>query len=73
MGRIGQPDEIAAAVVWLLSDEARYVTRHTLPVDGGVCAIQGHETDADDEHRVRPAEPHRFAWTSTTPEQSAPS
>jgi NAD(P)-dependent dehydrogenase (short-subunit alcohol dehydrogenase family) len=24
--------------VWLLSDEARYVTGHTLPVDGGVCA-----------------------------------
>ncbi len=38
MGRIGQPDEIAAAVVWLLSDDARYVTGHTLPVDGGVCA-----------------------------------
>ena len=38
MGRIGQPDEIADAVVWLLSDEARYVTGHTLPVDGGVCA-----------------------------------
>jgi NAD(P)-dependent dehydrogenase (short-subunit alcohol dehydrogenase family) len=38
MGRIGQPDEIADAVVWLLSDEARYVTGHTLPVDGGVCS-----------------------------------
>jgi len=38
MGRIGQPDEIADAVVWLLSDEAHYVTGHTLPVDGGVCA-----------------------------------
>jgi NAD(P)-dependent dehydrogenase (short-subunit alcohol dehydrogenase family) len=38
MGRIGQPDEIADPVVFLLSDEARYVTGHTLPVDGGVCA-----------------------------------
>ncbi|MGA2256088.1 MAG: glucose 1-dehydrogenase [Thermoguttaceae bacterium] len=38
MGRIGQPDDIADAVVWLLSDEARFVTGHTLPVDGGVCA-----------------------------------
>ena len=36
MGRIGQPDEIADAVVWLLSNEARFVTGHTLPVDGGV-------------------------------------
>src|SRR5271155_504822 len=38
MGRIGQPEEIADAAVWLLSDEARYVTGHTLPVDGGVCS-----------------------------------
>ena len=38
MGRIGQPDEIADPVVWLLSDGARFVTGHTLPVDGGVCA-----------------------------------
>jgi NAD(P)-dependent dehydrogenase (short-subunit alcohol dehydrogenase family) len=38
MGRIGQPDDIADPVVWLLSDEARYVTGQTLPIDGGVCA-----------------------------------
>jgi NAD(P)-dependent dehydrogenase (short-subunit alcohol dehydrogenase family) len=29
---------IADAVLWLLSEDARYVTGHTLPVDGGVCA-----------------------------------
>ena len=38
MGRISQPKEIADTVVWLLSDETRYVTGHTLPVDGGVCS-----------------------------------
>jgi hypothetical protein len=38
MGRIRRPDEIADPVVFLLSDEARYVTGHTLPVDGGVCS-----------------------------------
>jgi len=38
MGRIGQPEDIADPVVWLLCDEARYVTGHTLPVDGGVCS-----------------------------------
>jgi NAD(P)-dependent dehydrogenase (short-subunit alcohol dehydrogenase family) len=38
MGRIGQPEEIADPVIWLLSDEAKYVTGHTFPVDGGVCA-----------------------------------
>ena len=38
MGRTGQPEEIADPVVFLLSDEARYVTGHTFPVDGGFCA-----------------------------------
>jgi len=35
MGRAGEPDEIAAAVAWLLSDEASYVTGATLRVAGG--------------------------------------
>jgi NAD(P)-dependent dehydrogenase (short-subunit alcohol dehydrogenase family) len=35
MGRIGQPQEIADAVLWLLSAEAQFVTGHVLTVDGG--------------------------------------
>jgi NAD(P)-dependent dehydrogenase (short-subunit alcohol dehydrogenase family) len=35
MGRAGEADEIAAAVAWLLSDEASYVTGATLRVAGG--------------------------------------
>jgi NAD(P)-dependent dehydrogenase (short-subunit alcohol dehydrogenase family) len=39
MGRLGEPDEIAEAVVWLLSDAARFVTGNALSPDGGVAAI----------------------------------
>jgi NAD(P)-dependent dehydrogenase (short-subunit alcohol dehydrogenase family) len=35
LGRHGQPDEIAAAAVYLLSDAASFVTGETLIVDGG--------------------------------------
>ncbi len=38
MHRIGSPDEVANAVVWLLSDAASYVTGATLSVDGGMSA-----------------------------------
>jgi NAD(P)-dependent dehydrogenase (short-subunit alcohol dehydrogenase family) len=35
VGRYGTPEEVADAVVWLCSDEARLVTGILLPVDGG--------------------------------------
>lgn len=39
IGRLGEPDEIAAAVIWLLSDDASFVTGSALEADGGVAAI----------------------------------
>ncbi len=38
MGRVGRVDEVAAAVVWLCSNEASFVTGTTLPLDGGQLA-----------------------------------
>ena len=37
-GRMGNPKEIAQAIVWLCSDEASFVTGTIVPVDGGMIA-----------------------------------
>jgi NAD(P)-dependent dehydrogenase (short-subunit alcohol dehydrogenase family) len=38
IGRMGRPEEIAEAVLWLCSDKASFVTGHTLVADGGLTA-----------------------------------
>jgi NAD(P)-dependent dehydrogenase (short-subunit alcohol dehydrogenase family) len=38
IGRTGTTDEVASAVLWLLSDEASFITGTALPVDGGTYA-----------------------------------
>jgi glucose 1-dehydrogenase len=42
--RIGEPDDVARAVVWLASDAADYVTGATLFVDGGMTLFPGFDT-----------------------------
>jgi NAD(P)-dependent dehydrogenase (short-subunit alcohol dehydrogenase family) len=41
VGRFGQPDDYAAVVEFLASDDARFITGQTIPVDGGTLAASG--------------------------------
>jgi len=38
LGRTGKPEEIAAAIAFLCSDDAAFITGHTLVIDGGFSA-----------------------------------
>lgn len=45
-GRVGDPEEIAKAALWLASDDSDYVTGTTLFVDGGMALYPGfHENE----------------------------
>lgn len=39
IGRVGRPEEVAAIIVYLLSDEASFVNGAIVPVDGGRSAL----------------------------------
>jgi NAD(P)-dependent dehydrogenase (short-subunit alcohol dehydrogenase family) len=38
MGRLGEPREVAEAILFLVSDQASFITGAILPVDGGFLA-----------------------------------
>lgn len=41
LGRVGEPEDVAAVMAFLASDDARFVTGVNLPVDGGLSASNG--------------------------------
>ena len=46
LGRMGRPEEIAAAAAFLVSDDASFITGHALAVDGGYTAGRDHGVTA---------------------------
>lgn len=44
LGRNGQPDEVARAILWFLSPEQSFVTGQVLAVDGGLSSVQSRMT-----------------------------
>jgi NAD(P)-dependent dehydrogenase (short-subunit alcohol dehydrogenase family) len=51
VGRMGQPEEIANAVVWMCSDEASFVTGHAMAVDGGFGTINNYLFNSYESNR----------------------
>jgi meso-butanediol dehydrogenase / (S,S)-butanediol dehydrogenase / diacetyl reductase len=47
LGRVGEPEDVAAAVAFLASSDAAWITGHTLPVDGGLMTGARPEFHAD--------------------------
>lgn len=44
MGRIGTPEDVAPAILWLLSDESSWVTGETISIDGGLAHLKSKVT-----------------------------
>lgn len=40
LGRIGEPEDVTAAILWLLSDESAFITAQVIAVDGGLSSIK---------------------------------
>ncbi|MEM7806528.1 MAG: SDR family oxidoreductase [Planctomycetota bacterium] len=49
-GRVGRPDDLDGAVIYLLSDQSRYVTGQVLNVDGGWSVSEGHAAVRVEHH-----------------------
>ena len=43
LGRLGDPDEVAAMIQWLLLDESSWITGQVFGVDGGLSSVLGRQ------------------------------
>jgi NAD(P)-dependent dehydrogenase (short-subunit alcohol dehydrogenase family) len=59
MGRVGQPEDIARAALWLASDDSEWVTGHAQVVDGGALAGRPFSRQADWITKDRPIKLYR--------------
>jgi NAD(P)-dependent dehydrogenase (short-subunit alcohol dehydrogenase family) len=50
LNRVGEPSEIAAAIAFLASDDASFITGADLPVDGGYLTVGGEGATLLDMH-----------------------
>ena len=41
LGRIGEPDDVAVPIAWLLGPDSGWVTGQVISVDGGMSAVRG--------------------------------
>lgn len=57
IGRIGRPEEIADAVVWLFSDRSSYYTGQSLTLDGGLTAQRPYVTQSVNEQGAEEERP----------------
>lgn len=47
LGRWGEPGDVAGAALFLASDASRYITGHTIPIDGGAANVIALSSDSD--------------------------
>ena len=66
LGRIGRPEEIADAVVWLFSDRSSYYTGQSLTLDGGLTAQRPFAHQRDTQLTTTLAEEQSIEETRTS-------